>query len=440
MQRIDYSGPETLLWLERWARGSEERADETRASVATLLKEVRTRGDAAVFELARRFDKAELNASNLRVPEYELASATKLLGRSARNALEASIEGVTKFHKRTLPKDWSARNPNGATVGERFYPISRVGLYIPGGQVPLVSTVVMSAVLAKVAGCPEVVACSPCGPDGKIAPALLAALHMTGVREVYRIGGVQAIGAMAYGTESIRAVDKIFGPGNAYVVEAKRQVFGTVGIDLLPGPSEVMVIADEKAEPEWVAADLLAQAEHGSGRERVCLVVLSAGKLAAILDALESQLAQLPREEATRRVIREGAVALVVPDLATAAAAANAMAPEHLELEVEERHHHKLLKLITRAGAIMLGGWSPTAVADFVAGPSHTLPTATAARFSSGLRVMDFLRRSSVVRYDRKSLERALPAVRTFGAMESLAGHARSLEVRFRTQGRRKKG
>lgn len=431
MHEIDYTGPETLRALETWARGAQPQAQETAASVSALLAEVRSGGDVAVIRLAERFDKAKLTPQTLRVPEAELAAAAKALGARERAALLASIEGVTRFHKRTLPKAWSGKNPQGAQVGERFYPIRRVGLYVPGGQVPLVSTVVMSAVLARVAGCPEVVACTPCGPDGRVAPALLAALHLTGVREVYRIGGVQAIGALAYGTETIRAVDKIFGPGNAYVVEAKRQVFGTVGIDLLPGPSEVMVIADDHAKAVWVASDLLAQAEHGSGRERVCLVTTSIAKRAEILAEVATQLARLPRETATRRVIETGSWALVVPDLDTAAAAANAMAPEHLELEVQDRHHARLLKLITRAGAIMLGGWSPTAVADFVAGPSHTLPTATAARFSSGLRVTDFLRRSSVIRYDRASLRKALPAVQAFGEMEQLAGHARSLEVRF---------
>jgi histidinol dehydrogenase len=243
---------------------------------------------------------------------------------------------------------------------------------------------------------------------------------------------------MAFGTGTIPAVDKIFGPGNAYVVEAKRQVFGTVGIDLLPGPSEVMVIADERARPDWVAADLLAQAEHGSGRERVCLVTLSDAMRKRVLAEVSRQLGLLPRAAATGSVIESNLVALTVPDLDTAAEAANAMAPEHLELEVQERHHPKLLRKITRAGAIMLGGWSPTAVADFVAGPSHTLPTATAARFSSGLRIQDFLRRSSVVRYTKASLAKALPAVRTFGDLEQLQGHVRSLEIRFEAPPRRR--
>jgi histidinol dehydrogenase len=236
---------------------------------------------------------------------------------------------------------------------------------------------------------------------------------------------------MAYGTASVPAVDKIFGPGNAYVVEAKRQVFGAVGVDLLPGPSEVMVIAGRDAHADWVAADLIAQAEHGSGRERVCLVVFSAAQLRRIEAALARQLAALPREERTRAVLERGAVAVVVRTLDQAAAVANAMAPEHLELEVGPAEARRLLATITRAGAIMVGHHSPTAVADFVAGPSHTLPTATAARFSSGLRVADFLRRSSVIRYDRASLRRALPAVQAFGDMEQLRGHARSLEIRF---------
>ena len=266
---------------------------------------------------------------------------------------------VLDFNRKALPEDWSARNRHGAWVGEKFDPIRRVGLYVPGGQVPLVSTVLMTATLARIAGCPEIAAFTPSGPDGKVAPDLLAALDLVGVAEVYRMGGVHAIGAMAYGTRAIPAVDKIFGPGNAYVCEAKRQVFGTVGVDLLPGPSEVMVIADGSARADYAAADLLAQAEHGSGREKIYLVAKSSGFVAAVGAEITRQLAALGRSEKTRKVLDHGFLAIVVSDLEEAADVANRVAPEHLELMVSDAAIPKLVARVTTAGAIMIGGNYP---------------------------------------------------------------------------------
>ena len=284
-------------------------------------------------------------------------------------------------------------------MGEKFDPICRVGIYVPGGQVPLVSTVLMTATLARIAGCPEIAVFTPSDSAGRVAPDLLAALHLVGVSEVYRIGGVQAIGTMAYGTQTIPAVDKIFGPGNAYVCEAKRQVFGQVGVDLLPGPSEVMVIADESARIDYAAADLLAQAEHGSGREKIYLVATSARIASDVAGEVERQLAGITRSARTRRVLKDGFLAIVVPGLREAALVANRVAPEHLELLVRRRDAAGLVTSITTAGAIMVGNLTPTALGDFAAGPSHVLPTGGAGRFSSGLRVADFIRRTSILRY-----------------------------------------
>jgi histidinol dehydrogenase len=403
---------------------------ELAASVAAILADVRARGDEAVSYYAAKFDGAKLRGRDFRLKPADLAAAARRLSAAERRALAAAHESIAHFHKMLRPENWTAKNKHGALVGEKFDPIRRVGLYIPGGQVPLVSTVLMTATLAKIAGCPEIAAFTPSDPDGRVADGVLAALHLVGVGEVYRFGGVQAIGAMAYGTTTIAAVDKIFGPGNAYVCEAKRQVFGTVGVDSLPGPSEVMVIADETACPAFVAADLLAQAEHGSGREKIYLVAMSGEILAAVASELRTQLQLLSRSDKLQHVLDEGFLALEVASLAQAAEVANYVAPEHLELIVAEPAVKKLTAAITTAGAIMIGNHTPTALGDFIAGPSHVLPTGRAARFSSGLRVEDFLRRTSLIRYERGSVQKAEPIVAAFAAMEKLDAHGRSVRIR----------
>jgi histidinol dehydrogenase len=422
--------------LDVFCRGAS--ADtEISGSVDAILSDIRARGDSAVAHYALKFDGATLKPRDFRVGRRELASASRSLSAPSRRALRAVHAAVDEFNRRTLPPDWSAKNLHGAEVGEKFDPIRRVGIYVPGGQVPLVSTVIMTATLAKIAGCPEIAVFTPSGPDGRIAPDLLAALDLAGITEIYRIGGVQAIGAMAYGTETIRAVDKIFGPGNAYVCEAKRRVFGVVGVDLLPGPSEVMVIADGSARLDFAAADLLAQAEHGSGREKIYLVATSAKIIAGIAYEIKSQLGALSRSEKTQRVLDDGFLAIEVPGLREAAQVANRVAPEHLELLVGDRAAERLVKWVTTAGAIMVGNMTPTALGDFAAGPSHVLPTGGAGRFSSGLRVADFLRRTSVLRYDLKSVRRAEPTVAGLSAMEKLDAHGRSAAMRIPRAGKR---
>jgi histidinol dehydrogenase len=288
----------------------------------------------------------------------------------------------------------------------------------------------MTVTLAKIAQCPEVAVFTPSNASGKVADGLLAALHLLGVDEVYRVGGVQAIGAMAYGTSTLRPVDKIFGPGNAYTCEAMRQVFGVVGVNGLPGPSEVMVIADETARADYAAADLLAQAEHGSGREKIYLVGTSAGIIAAICAEVDSQLKLNARSEKTARVLGDGFVAIEVTTLEQAAEVANFVAPEHLELLVSSAAAKKLTKAVTTAGAIMIGNDTPTALGDFAAGPSHVLPTGRAGRFFGGMRVADFMRRTSLIQYDRKSVRKAEPIVSAFASMEQLDAHGRSVKIR----------
>jgi histidinol dehydrogenase len=400
-------------------------------SVAAILADVRERADEAVVYYAAKFDGAKLRARDLRVKSTELEAAAKRLPAADHRALVAARDSIMAFNRKGLPEDWMIKNPQGASVGEKFDPIRRVGLYVPGGQVPLVSTVLMTVTLAKIAGCPEVVVFTPSNADGKIADGLLAALHLLGVEEVYRVGGVQAIGAMTYGTSTIPAVDKIFGPGNAYTCEAMRQVFGVVGVNGLPGPSEVMIIADETARADYAAADLLAQAEHGSGREKIYLVATSATVIAAIAAEVDSQLKLLSRSEKTQRVLNEGFLAIEVKNLDQAVEVANYVAPEHLELLVTDSAATKLTKAITTAGAIMIGNDTPTALGDFTAGPSHVLPTGRAGRFFSGMRVADFLRRTSIVRYDRKSVKKAEPIVAAFAAMEKLDAHGRSVKIRM---------
>ena len=415
--------------LAAFCRGSivpKEIAD----SVAAILADVRGRGDEAVAYCAAKFDGAKLRARDFRVPVADLAAAAKRLPAAEMRALGAAHESIVAYNKRGLPTAWTARNKHGATVGEKFDPIRRVGLYVPGGEVPLVSTVLMTVTLAKIARCPEIAVFTPSNADGKVADGVLAALHLVGVTEVYRVGGVQAIGAMAYGTTTIPAVDKVFGPGNAYVCEAKRQVFGTVGVDSLPGPSEVMVIADETANMSFVAADLLAQAEHGSGREKIYLVATSAAVLSAVASEIRTQLQIISRSEKTQRVLEQGFLAIEVKTLAQAAEVANYVAPEHLELLVDKSATAKLTESITTAGAIMTGNFTPTALGDFVAGPSHVLPTGRAGRFFSGLRVADFLRRTSLIHYERASVKKAEPTVAAFAAMEKLDAHGRSVRIR----------
>jgi histidinol dehydrogenase len=394
----------------------------------TILADVHIRGDDALLELTERFDGAKLAAGRLAVTQAELFNASLAADASLRAAVAEAENNIANFAKKSLRKNWQMKNSHGAPVGEKFDPFRRVGVYIPGGTAPLVSTALMTITLAKAAGCPEIVACTPCGRDGSINPALLFATRAAGATEIYRVGGAQAIAAMAYGTKTIRRVQKIFGPGNAYVVTAKRLLVGYVAIDLLPGPSELLVLADDTANPKFAAADLLAQAEHGSGHERVWLVTTSEKIIKAVGQEIARQMPKQARREFIQRVLDNNVWLIQVKSLDDGVALANRLAPEHCE--VMTRNPRKLSEKILTAGAIFLGPWSPTVLGDYVAGPSHTLPTGGAGASFAGLTVDQFQRRTSVVEYSRASLKKALPAVKKFAELEGLGAHGKSAEIR----------
>jgi histidinol dehydrogenase len=392
--------------------------------VSEILAEVKIRGDEALVEFARKYDAVTLSCESLQVDERELEAEAS----APDPALTAAHANVFAFAKQSLRKDWQMKNQQGAEVGEIFQPFRRVGIYVPGGGAPLVSTVLMTATLAQAAGCEEIVVCTPCGKDGRLNPSMLAAMKLCGVTEIYRIGGAQAIAAMAYGTDTIRPVDKIFGPGNKYVVEAKRQVFGTVAIDLLPGPSEIMVLCDETANPAFVAADLLAQAEHGHDGE-VILVSTSASFIEAVKIEIEKQAKQLPRANVIRETLDNRTWLVLAEDLDEAVAICNRYAPEHLSLIV--RDEAAVLPAIRTAGAIFLGNFSPVTAGDFMAGPSHTLPTGGAGKSFAGLTADQFQRRTSIVKYDRESLGKTAPFLTKFGEIEGLEAHAKAAAIRL---------
>lgn len=394
-----------------------------------IVAAVRERGDVALLELTARFDGAQLTADRLTVSPEELFNASIAADNSLRAAVKEAERNIAAFARKSLRRNWSARNSHGATVGEKFDGFGRVGIYIPGGTAPLVSTALMTIVLARVAGCREIVVCTPPGKDGTVNPALLFAARVAGATEIYKAGGAQAIAALALGTPTIRPVQKIFGPGNAYVVAAKRLLVGHVAIDLLPGPSEVLVLADDSANPKFIAADLLAQAEHGSGHERVWLVTTSAKMLKATEKEIARQLPTLSRRVFIEKALANNGWLIQVKSLPDAFALVNRLAPEHCEVML--RNQQPAVKEITTAGALFLGGWSPTVLGDYVAGPSHTLPTGGAGRSFAGLTVDQFQRRTSVVSYSQPALKRGLEAVRKFAELEGLDAHGRSAEIRL---------
>ena len=394
-----------------------------------IVDAVGTRGDAALLEFTEKFDGAKLTAKSIGLTEAELAAANKNAGKELRRAVAVSSRNVTFFAKQSLRRNWSAKNAQGATVGEKFDPFQRVGIYIPGGTAPLVSTCLMTITLAKVAGCKEIVVCTPCGADGKVNEAILYAAQKAGATEIYRVGGAQAIAAMAHGTKTIGRVQKIYGPGNAYVVTAKRLLVGHVAIDLLPGPSELMVLADETANPAFAAADMLAQAEHGSGHERVWLVTTSAKLLNAVGKELEKQLPALSRSAFIQRALKKSGWLVQVKSIKDGVSLVNQLAPEHCEVMTKDAA--EVSKDIVTAGAIFLGVNSPTVLGDYLAGPSHTLPTGGAGASFPGLTADQFQRRTSVVRYDRTALKKSIETVQQFAAMEGLDAHGRSAEIRL---------
>ena len=393
-----------------------------------ILHEVFVRGDDAVLEFTEKFDGAKLTADQLVVTQAELFNASLAADESLRAAVAEAEKNIASFAKKSLRKGWQSKNSHGAAVGEKFDPFQRVGVYIPGGSAPLVSTALMTITLAKVAGCSEIVVTTPCGKDGFVNPAILFAARAAGATEIYRVGGAQAVAAMAYGTKIIRRVQKIFGPGNAYVSMAKRLLVGRVAIDLLAGPSDLLVLADDTANPKFAASDMLAQAEHGSGHERVWLVTSSGKILNAVEKEIAKQLPKLSRRELIQRVLDRNVWLIQVKSIADGVALANQIAPEHCE--VITRDARKVSGGIVTAGAIFLGNWSPTVLGDYIAGPSHVLPTDGAGASFAGLTVDQFQRRTSVVEYNRASLKKALKGVQKFAEMEGLDAHGKSAEIR----------
>jgi len=396
--------------------------------VTAILSTVKERGDPALIDFAQRFDSAVFASEEFRVSEKELQTAFSQVTPKLLNALKAVSTNVREFTLRSKRVDWTHTNTQGALVGERFDPIDRVGIYVPAGTAPLVSTAIMTVSLAAAIGVPEIVVVSPVGSSKKINAELLATLQITGATEVYKIGGAQAIGALAFGTETIRPVTKVFGPGNAYVTEAKRQVFGFVAVDLLPGPSEILVLADHTANPAWIAADFLAQAEHGHGSV-ICLVALDEQLIPAVRHEIDRQMVSLKRKIFLQEALDRNAFFVLAKNRDQAVNIVNEFAPEHLSLVVEGAE--TIAKSIRTSGAIFIGNYSPVAAGDFVAGPSHELPTGGAGKSFAGLTVDQFQRRTSLVRYDKESLRKSIPIISQLSAVEHLDAHALSATIRF---------
>lgn len=426
--RLDARAPDFARRFEDLLARKREQAADVRAVVTDILAEVRRYGDAALIDLTRRFDRCDLALKGIRVESAELDSAAAACAPEALAALGLARDRIEAHHRRQMPSDARYADALGVELGHRWTPVAAVGLYVPGGTAAYPSSVLMNAVPAKVAGVDRVVMVVP-APDGTINPLVLAAAKLAGVDEVFRVGGAQAVAALAFGTETIRPVHKIVGPGNAYVAEAKRQVFGTVGIDMIAGPSEVLIIADADADPEWIAADLLAQAEHDTAAQSI-LVTDDAAFADAVVAAVERQLANLPREKIAAASWRDfGAVILVENLLADAPAIVDRVAPEHLEIIAEDAE--ALAAAIRNAGAIFLGAHTPEAIGDYVGGSNHVLPTARTARFSSGLGVLDFLKRTSILKCGPRQLAAIGPAAITLGRAEGLEAHARSVAMRL---------
>jgi len=399
-----------------------------RAAVDTIVAGVRARGDAALLEFTARWDGfSASSACALAVTPREFDEALDAVPPDVRAALTYAAERIERYHAAALPKSWRITDEHGSVMGQEIRPLDRVGVYIPGGRAAYPSTVLMTAVPARVAGVREIVFVSPPGRDGRIEPAVLAAARVAGVTEGYRLGGAQAVAALAFGTASIRRVDKIVGPGNIYVALAKMRVFGEVGIDMVAGPSEILVVAEATAPPELVASDMLAQAEHDP-MARALLVTDAPALARAVEQALARQLAALPRRTVAAQALAEHGALIVTASLDDAVELANRLAPEHLELFV--RVPSALLARVRHAGAVFMGGHTPEVVGDYVAGPSHVLPTAGTARFASPLGVEDFITRASVIEYSPSGLAAALPHLAALARVEGLAGHGKAAELR----------
>ena len=404
-----------------------EAEEDVSRIVKTIVADVRARGDTALIELSARLDRVELTPDTLRVTPGEITAAERSCPADVKDALRLAASRIEAYHTRQLPKDESFTDAAGATLGWRWGPLSSVGLYVPGGTASYPSSVLMNAVPARVAGVERLVMVTPAS-GGAINPLTLVAAAIAGVSEIYRIGGAQAVAALAYGTATIAPVDKIVGPGNAYVAAAKREVFGRVGIDSIAGPSEILVVADGTNDPAWIAADLLSQAEHDSSSQSI-LITDDSGFADSVAAEMERQLAGLPRREIAARSWNGHGAIVVVARLEDAAALVNRIAPEHLEIATADPH--AFFARVKHAGAAFLGRHTPEAIGDYIAGPNHVLPTSRTARFSSGLSVLDFLKRTSVLALDADALSKLAPAALAMAEAEGLGAHARSIAIRL---------
>ena len=404
--------------------------EEAEKAAAAVLADVRVRGDAAVADCVSRFEGANLKPGQFRISQAELKRADASVPAHLKRAVRDAYTRVMRFSKASLRSSWTMKTPRGGSTGEFFSPMDRVGVYVPGGTAPLASTSIMTVTLARAAGVKEIVACTPAGKTGAVNPTLLYALKLAGATEIYRVGGIQAIGMMAFGTKSCRKVQKIVGPGNAYVTAAKRQVYGYVGIDQVAGPSEIAVLADGTVSAKWVAADLLSQAEHGSGWEKSLLVTQSRDFAEEVKRELFAQMDTLSRKEIIQRVVdRDGIMFGVTPSLSEGLELVNRFAPEHFEIMCREAT--RLMKGVRAAGAVFAGAWTPESAGDFVAGPSHVLPTGGAANMFNGLTPDDFRRRHSFVAFTKADLRETEPTIAAFAAVEGLDAHGRAASIRF---------
>ena len=426
-RRLDASAPDFAAQFDALLNAKREEEEDVAAVVRGIIADVRTRGDTALVELSNKFDRANVTAATLRLTQAEIDAAEAQCPKAALDALGVAASRIETYHRRQLPKDETFTDDTGATLGWRWTALDSVGLYVPGGTAAYPSSVLMNAIPARVAGVGRVVMVTPAS-GGAINPLVLAAAKRAGVAEIYRVGGAQAVGALAYGTATIAAADKIVGPGNAYVAAAKRQVFGTIGIDSIAGPSEILVVSDAGSDPEWIAADLLSQAEHDASSQSI-LITDNAAFAAKVEAAVERRLALLPREKIARASWNDYGAVIVVAQLKDAAPLVDRIAPEHLELATEKPQ--ELLALVRHAGAIFIGRHTPEAMGDYIAGPNHVLPTSRTARFSSGLSVLDFMKRTTLLQCEPGTIAKIGPDAIVLAEAEGLDAHARSIAARL---------
>jgi histidinol dehydrogenase len=425
--RLDASAPDFAERFRTFLLAKRETAEDIEAAVRGIIADVAKRGDRALIELSRKFDRVDLEILGLRVDPDDVEAAARSCDREALDALKFARDRIEAYHRRQLPKDEHFVDPLGVELSWRWTAIEAVGLYVPGGTAAYPSSVLMNAVPAKVAGVPRIVMTVP-APDGKLEPLVLAAAKLAGVDEIFRVGGAQAIAALAHGTATIAPVAKVVGPGNAYVAAAKRLVFGRIGIDMIAGPSEVLILADRDGNPDWIAADLLAQAEHDVAAQPI-LITQDAALARAVEASLAAQLKMLPRSSVAAASWRDFGALILVHALDDAVPLIDAIAPEHIEIVT--RDPERLAAKIRNAGAIFLGAHTPEAIGDYVAGSNHVLPTARSARFSSGLGVLDFMKRTSILKLGADELAKLGPAAIALGRAEGLEAHARSVAIRL---------